>query len=593
MHAFKSSDATDLTLAELAYNSNHQMHGIRETYGGAGNNTNSQQNIEIKSADMEMKMMNADIGFEIQNVVVPIIEVFTKIDLENCHHVEVEDLVLAINHDPQLLDVFGEKAIKKVVSDIQVYAPPLRQIGEDFTVRIISKDQLFDILINRLPAMVRLIQENMKLSAPAGVYHDIVRNKIMADEELDSYGNAKPNIELGEALLKQSKRIKTRRTSAIIQTPGTIRKLEESAVALQRSQHRGKIIIVENAIDVIRQIDALHMHRKHLDEDCTLLNAEKAKRDSMLYEEITGLEQELGHTIEDMPELGETIADWRLKHNRLLARQTRQINVSHHAQVSKKLHSKIIDTINSGKLNMAVNELNQKLDKQFRRNAWDDRLLQGGISRQQSEYDNFVKTRRRASCSNRIRLKKSELLNLQSNDDPKKLRVHKNFDILTRSRSASNRHQMYSEKQNSRIYNQEGYNDGRSRRRSMAVALSNDVKVGTSPSKEREKAARKANNYRFERPRPTLRNKAVWTPSNRQSEKNDWYVPGQMVRNLTSDVISLNESSKDAAAQRYLSRLMQKNKDVAHYTLFQENKEFELGASTNSSYPHDVSGDFY
>ena len=127
----------------------------------------------------------------------------------------------------------------------------------------------------------------------------------------------------------------------------------------------------------------------------------------------------------------------------------------------------------------------------------------------------------------------------------------------------------------------------------MAIALSNDAQVGKSPSKQIEKAAKKANNYRFERPRPTLRNKAVWTPSARQSENNDWYVPGQMVRNLTSDMISPNEASKDAAAQRYLSRVMQKNKDVAQYTLFQEQEEFELGTSSQSSYFGLANDDFY
>ena len=127
----------------------------------------------------------------------------------------------------------------------------------------------------------------------------------------------------------------------------------------------------------------------------------------------------------------------------------------------------------------------------------------------------------------------------------------------------------------------------------MAIALSNDAQVGKSPSKQIEKAAKKANNYRFERPRPTLRNKAVWTPSARHSEKNDWYVPGQMVRNLTSDMISPNEASKDAAAQRYLSRVMQRNKDVAQYTLFQEQEEFELGTSSQSSYFGLANDDFY
>ena len=127
----------------------------------------------------------------------------------------------------------------------------------------------------------------------------------------------------------------------------------------------------------------------------------------------------------------------------------------------------------------------------------------------------------------------------------------------------------------------------------MAIALSNDVQVGKSPSTQIEKVTKKANNYRFERPRPTLRNKAVWTPSARQSENNDWYVPGQMVRNLTSDMISPNEASKDAAAQRYLSRVMQKNKDVAQYTFFQQEEEFDLGASQHSSYSDLVDHDFY
>eukprot|EP00944_MAST-04C_sp_MAST-4C-sp1_P001445 g1445.t1 len=593
MHASKRSDATGLTLAELAYNSNHQMHVFKERKGDAGNIPDYQQNNENVSADMKMKMETADIGFEIQNVVVPIIEIFTKIDLENCHHVEVNDLVLAINHDPLLLNVFGEKAVKKIVSDIQVYAPPLRQIGEDFSARIISKEQLLDIIINRLPATVKLIQNNMKLSAPASIYHDIVRKKLMADKASASFKNTKPNIELGEVLLKQSKRIQKRRGSAIGQTPETLRKLEESSVSLQSSQHRDKTVVFENAIAIIREIDALHMHRKNLDEDRTLLNEEKSERDSRLCEEITNLEKELEQMIQRVPEIGETIADWRLRHNRLMARQTRYLSVSHHAQVSKNLHSKMIDTINSGELSLPMNKLNQRLDEQFRRSSWDDRALLGGISRQQNEYDNFVKTRRRASCSNRIRLKKSELLDLQSHRDRNQLHIHKNFDLLTRSQSASNRNQMYNEKKNSRIYNEEGYNDGRSRRRSMAIALSNDVQVGKSPSTQIEKVTKKANNYRFERPRPTLRNKAVWTPSARHSEKNDWYVPGQMVRNLTSDMISPNEASKDAAAQRYLSRVMQKNKDVAQYTFFQQEEEFDLGASQHSSYSDLVDHDFY
>ena len=593
MNAFNKSDATGLTLAELAYNNNHQMRDTNETKGDAGNISDYQKNIENNSADMKTKFKTADIGFEIQNVVVPIIEIFTKIDLENCHHVEVNDLVLAINHDPLLLNVFGEKAVKKIVSDIQVYAPPLRQIGEDFRARIISKEQLFDIIINRLPATVKLIQDNMKISTPAGIYHDIVREKLMADEAPASFGNTKPNIELGEVLLKQSKRIQRRRRSAIGQTPETLRKLEESSVSLQSSQHRDKTVVFENAIAIIREIDALHMHRKNLDEDRTLLNEEKSERDSRLCEEITNLEKELEQMIQRVPEIGETIADWRLRHKRLMARQTRYLSVSHHAQVSKNLHSKMIDKINSGELSLPMNKINQKLDEQFRRSSWDDRALLGGISRQQNEYDNFVKTRRRASCSNRIRLKKSELLDLQSHRDRNQLHIHKNFDLLTRSQSASNRNQMYNEKKNSRIYNEEGYNDGRSRRRSMAIALSNDVQVGKSPSTQIEKVTKKANNYRFERPRPTLRNKAVWTPSARQSENNDWYVPGQMVRNLTSDMISPNEASKDAAAQRYLSRVMQRNKDVAQYTLFQEQEEFKLGTSSQSSYFGLANDDFY
>ena len=170
------------------------------------------------------------------------------------------------------------KSCQKIVSDIQVYAPPLRQIGEDFSARIISKEQLLDIIINRLPATVKLIQNNMKLSAPASIYHDIVRKKLMADKASASFENTKPNIELGEVLLKQSKRIQKRRGSAIGQTPETLRKLEESSVSLQSSQHRDKTVVFENTIAIIREIDALHMHRKNLDEDRTLLNEEKSER---------------------------------------------------------------------------------------------------------------------------------------------------------------------------------------------------------------------------------------------------------------------------------------------------------------------------
>ena len=67
MHASKRSDATGLTLAELAYNSNHQMHVFKERKGDAGNIPDYQQNNENVSADIKMKMETADIGFEIQN----------------------------------------------------------------------------------------------------------------------------------------------------------------------------------------------------------------------------------------------------------------------------------------------------------------------------------------------------------------------------------------------------------------------------------------------------------------------------------------------------------------------------------------------
>ena len=87
------------------------------------------------------------------------------------------------------------------------------------------------------------------------------------------------------------------------------------------------------------------------------------------------------------------------------------------------------------------------------------------------------------------------------------------------------------------------------------------------------------NNYEYLRPRPTLRSKAVWTPSTRQSELNDWYVPHQLVHNVNSDIVRPREVSKDSAAQRYLSKIMQKNKDVARNVFFREKNEFEVDYS--------------
>ena len=58
--------------------------------------------------------------------------------------------------------------------------------------------------------------------------------------------------------------------------------------------------------------------------------------------------------------------------------------------------------------------------------------------------DNFLKKRRRASQSTRIRLKKSEILDIQLNDNCEQL--HENYYQLTKSRSNVNRRNMYKEK---------------------------------------------------------------------------------------------------------------------------------------------------
>ena len=106
------------------------------------------------------------------------------------------------------------------------------------------------------------------------------------------------------------------------------------------------------------------------------------------------------------------------------------------------------------------------------------------------------------------------------------------------------------------------------------------------------KLSKRVNNYEYLRPRPTLRSKAVWTPSTRQSELNDWYVPHQLVHNVNSDIVRPREVSKDSAAQRYLSKIMQKNKDVARNVFFREKNEFEVDYSMRREYEEEGQ-DFY
>ena len=153
------------------------------------------------------------------------------------------------------------------------------------------------------------------------------------------------------------------------------------------------------------------------------------------------------------------------------------------------------------------------------------------------------------------------ILDIQLNDNCEQL--HENYYQLTKSRSNVNRRNMYKEKNKTRIYNKEGYNDGRSRRRSMVVAISDEIasksKDGYGDKCIEGKVIKRVNNYEYLRPRPTLRSKAVWTPSTRQSELNDWYVPHQLVHNVNSDIVRPREVSKDSA-QRYLSKIMQRIK---------------------------------
>ncbi len=143
-----------LTLTELAYEVNNDIHKVLQQEEKEAKAIQQQLQEEEEQRRVQNKMEKINIGFEIQNVVVPIVEIFTKIDLEKYDHVEVEDLILAIKHDQQLLDIFGEKAIKKVIGAIQIYAPPLKKISEDLVTRIISKDQLFSIIIDRLPVII-------------------------------------------------------------------------------------------------------------------------------------------------------------------------------------------------------------------------------------------------------------------------------------------------------------------------------------------------------------------------------------------------------------------------------------------------------
>ena len=96
----------------------------------------------------------------------------------------------------------------------------------------------------------------------------------------------------------------------------------------------------------------------------------------------------------------------------------------------------------------------------------------------------------------------------------------------------------------------------------MAIAVSNDNGDGGITKDMKTKLSKKINNYEYLRPRPTLRSKAVWTPTNRQTESNDWYLTQQLVHNFNSDVVRTKEISKDSAAQQYLSKIMQKNDDI-------------------------------
>jgi len=561
-----------LTLAELAYEVNNDIQKMLQEEENEAMLLQEKVQEEEERQKIQVEMQNVNIGFEIQNVVVPVVEIFTMIDIDKCEHVEVDDLIMAIKDDSQLRNIFGEKALKKITSAIQIYAPPVKNLGNDLVTRIISKDQLFNIIIDRLPAIVKLIKKNQPLKTSAGIYNDLMKNELYAQHHVTEGAD---ETKLGNVLLQQSKRVKRRRASAIVQTPDTVRKLEKSTFYLQPGHHSKKTAIINNAIDIIREIDGLHKERENLDENGTLTKEDQRLKDTRIHDEITDLERELNEAIDRVPEIGQHVADWRLKHNRLMSRQTRHLTVSHHAKVSKKARSKVINEIRSGDLFQSTSEKNKSRDGQFRNYAWDDRMLLGGTSRPQSEYELFYKKRRRASQSTRIRLKKSEILDIQSNDNRKDLYIHHNFDQLTKSNS-SERHRMYKKKNETRIYNKEGYNDGRSRRRSMAVVVSGANGDGIVTKAVKDKLSKKVNNYEYLRPRPTLRSKAIWTPATRQSELNDWYVPQQLVHNFNSDVIRPKEISKDSAAQRYLSKIMQKNKAVASHVFFREKKEFEV-----------------
>eukprot|EP00943_MAST-04B_sp_MAST-4B-sp1_P002461 g2461.t1 len=571
-----------LTLAELAYEVNSDIHKMLQDEEREAMLLQEEVQEEEERRKIQLEMQNINIGFEIQNVVVPIVEIFTMIDIDKCEHVEVDDLIMAIKDDSQLRNIFGKKALKKITSAIQIYAPPVKNLGGGLVTRIISKDQLFNIIIDRLPAIVKLIKKNQPLETSAGIYNDLVKNELYAQHHVTEGAD---ETKLGHVLLEQSKRVKRRRASAIVQTPDTVKKLEKSTFYLQQGHHSKKTAIINNAIDIIREIDGLHKERENLDENGTLTIEDQRLKDTRIHAEITDLERELNEAIGRVPEIGQHIADWRLKHNRLMSRQTRHLTVSHHAKVLKKARGKVIDEFNTGTI-----ERNKSLDGQFRNYAWDDRMLLGGISRPQSEYEAFYKKRRRASQSTRIRLKKSDLLDIQSNDNRKELYIHHNFDQLTKSNS-SERHRMYKKKNETRIYNKEGYNDGRSRRRSMAVAVLGSNGDGIVTKAVKDKLSKQVNNYEYLRPRPTLRSKAIWTPATRQSELNDWYVPQQLVHNFNSDVIRPKEISKDSAAQRYLSKIMQKNKAVASNVFFKEKKEFEVDHLSTRDY--EVDQEFY
>ena len=125
----------------------------------------------------------------------------------------------------------------------------------------------------------------------------------------------------------------------------------------------------------------------------------------------------------------------------------------------------------------------------------------------------------------------------------------------------------------------------------MAVAVLGSNGDGIVTKAVKDKLSKQVNNYEYLRPRPTLRSKAIWTPATRQSELNDWYVPQQLVHNFNSDVIRPKEISKDSAAQRYLSKIMQKNKAVASHVFFKEKKEFEVDHLSTRDY--EVDQEFY